>query len=311
MDVVKPILKWVGGKTQIIDEILQQFPKEMNNYHEPFVGGGSVLFGLLSRVLEGSIKINGAVYASDKNDKLISLYKNIQQNPDEVLQELKLITDLYLALPSLDDVVGLEKPNRKPKTEEEARECQETYYYWVRSLYNRMDAEELQSCKASAYFIFMNKTCFRGVYREGPNGFNVPFGHYKNPGIYEDTHILMVSQLLENVVFKTQGFEASLAVVEEGDFIYMDPPYAPESSTSFVGYTADGFTKDMHLQLFGVCAQLRVITGVKFMMSNADVDLVRNNFPCDVYDIQVVECKRSINSKKPGSKTNEVIIKWV
>lgn len=310
MDVIKPILKWVGGKTQIIDGILQQFPKEMNNYHEPFVGGGSVLFGLLSLVLEGEIKINGAVYASDKNDKLISLYKNVQQCPQKVLDELKIITDLYLDLPTLDDVVGLDTPNRKPMTESEARECQESYYYWIRSLYNGMNVEELRSYKASAYFIFLNKTCFRGVYREGPNGFNVPFGHYKNPGIYDETHILMVSHMLENVVFETQGFEASLAKVEEGDFIYMDPPYAPENSKSFVGYTIDGFIEGMHLQLFNLCTRLRGIAGVKFMMSNADVPLVRENFPCDVYDVQVVECKRSINSKKPGSKTNEVIIKW-
>ena len=310
MNVVKPILKWVGGKTQIIGEILQQFPKEMNNYHEPFVGGGSVLFGILSLVLEGTIKINGVVYASDKNVKLICLYKNIQQNPQEILHELKIITQLYLDLPTLDDGVVGNKPNRKPTSEDEARVCQETYYYWIRTLYNRMSAEEIQSCKASAYFIFLNKTCFRGVYREGPSGFNVPFGHYKNPRIYDDTHILTVSQLLKNVVFETQGFETSLAKVKQDDFIYLDPPYAPESSTSFVGYTVEGFTKDMHLQLFSLCAQICTIAGVKFIMSNAHVDLVKNNFPCDVYGVQVIECKRAINSKKPGSKTNEVIIKW-
>jgi DNA adenine methylase len=308
MDVVKPVLKWVGGKTQIIETILEQFPKEMNNYREPFVGGGSVLLGFLCLVQEGVIKVNGGVYASDKNEKLIALYKNIQQHPQEVINELKVIVDVNSTLPFWEDKEN--KPNRKPSSLEEAQQCQESYYYWIRSLYNSLTGDEKPTCKATAYFIFLNKTCFRGVYREGPKGFNVPYGHYKNPGIYDDDHIMRVSNLLKHVVLTHQSFETSLEQVQEGDFVYLDPPYAPENDKSFVGYTSDGFNEQMHIRLFGMCASLRNITDVKFMMSNADVGLVRNNFLNDVYNIQVIDCKRSINSKKPASKTKEVIIKW-
>lgn len=308
MDVVKPLLKWVGGKTQIIDTILEQFPKEMNNYHEPFVGGGSVLLGFLCLVQEGIIKVNGSVYASDKNEKLIALYKNIQQHPEEVINELKAIVDVNSSLPFWEG--ESQKPNRAPSSIVEAQQCQESYYYWIRSIYNGMGPLEKTSCKAAAFFIFLNKTCFRGVYREGPKGFNVPYGHYKNPGIYDEDHIMLIYQLLQHVTFLHQPFEDSLQQVQEGDFTYLDPPYAPENDKSFVGYTSDGFNAEMHSRFFNMCAKLREIKNVSFMMSNANVGLVRNSFPNDIYNIQVVDCKRSINSKKPGSKTKEVIIKW-
>lgn len=308
MDLVKPVLKWVGGKTQIIETILEQFPREINSYHEPFVGGGSVLLGFLCLVKEGAIKVNGGVYASDKNVNLIALYQNIQQYPEEVINQLKEVVDEFSGLPFWDD--DTKKANRKPVSLEEAHQCQESYYYWVRSQYNGLSQVEQRSCKGTAYFIFLNKTCFRGVYREGPKGFNVPYGNYKNPSIYDNDHIMIVSELLQNVVFKNQCFEDSLTRVQDCDFVYLDPPYAPENEKSFVGYTVDGFNETMHTTLFDRCASLRAITSVSFMMSNADVSLVRKAFPTEIYEVQVVNCKRSINSKKPGSKTNEVIIKW-
>ena len=152
MDVVKPILKWVGGKTQILDKIISSFPSHINNYHEPFVGGGSVLFALLSLVYEGSIKVDGDIYASDKNANLIYMYKNIQERPSELIE-------------ALDDLVGTFKtlkfekpnPNRKPNTKEEALECQECYYYWIRKVFNGFSNIERMQCKASAYFIFLTK----------------------------------------------------------------------------------------------------------------------------------------------------------
>jgi DNA adenine methylase len=308
MDFVKPLIKWVGGKTQIIDRVLQSFPDKLNNYHEPFVGGGSVLLAFLSLVKDGQIKIEGNVYASDKNDRLISLYKNIQQYPGMVINELQTIVEEYSQVPY--DVEEGRKLNRKPLSKNEALECQESYYYWIRKMYNGLSKEEQTSCKSTAYFIFLNKTCFRGVYREGPNGFNVPFGHYKNPGIFDEDHILIVSSLIENVIFTSQSFETSLTQITANDFIYMDPPYAPENSKSFVGYTADGFNEQFHHNLFDLCSKIRNIPNVSYVMSNADVELVRNNFPEDVFNMQVISCKRSINSKKPSSKTNEVIIKW-
>jgi DNA adenine methylase len=301
---VKPVLKWVGGKTQIIDTIMEAFPRTMCNYREPFVGGGSVLLAFLSMVRDGSVECSGNVFASDVNPRLISMYKNIQQNPDQVIACLQGLVEVFNGI----DGTTI---NRKPKTLEEAMTSQESYYYWTRGVYNALDAEECETAQATAYLIFLNKTCFRGVYREGPNGFNVPFGHYKKPGIYDAVHIRTVSELVQGVTFVCQSFEGSLEGVGLGDFIYMDPPYAPENSTSFVGYTAQGFSEEFHTKLFTMCHNIVEQKYASFIMSNADVEIVRNNFPDDIYRVQVVECKRHINSKKPDAKTNEVIIKWV
>ncbi len=297
---VKPFLKWVGGKTQILEEVLAKFPKEMVNYYEPFLGGGSVLLGLLSYAKAGLIKIAGKVYASDLNSNLIGVYKNIQSNPETLITEVKkLVAEFAKAKGSL--------VNRKPSTLEEALTSPESYYFWVRSRFNALSKDQRMTCPGSAMFLFLNKTCFRGVYREGPNGFNVPFGNYTNPTILEEDHIQTISELIKNVVFTVAPFSESLANVQPGDFAYLDPPYAPETDTSFVSYTADGFDLSNHTQLFKRCAEFNALS-VKFLMSNADVPLVKESFPSPAYITTVVECRRAIHSKKPGSKTNEVLI---
>lgn len=207
MIVVKPILKWLGGKTQILDKILQEIPKHINNYHEPFVGGGSVLLGFLTLVYEGSIKVDGNIYVSDKNANLINMYINIRDKPDEVIDVLNVLLEEFKHL-TFD--TSVEKPNRQPKNKSEALQCQESYYYWTRKVFNTFQDTERNTPKSSAYFIFLNKTCFRGMYREGPNGFNAPFGHYKNPSIYNKNDVLLVSSLLQHVEFSSQSFEKSL-----------------------------------------------------------------------------------------------------
>ncbi len=306
--MTKPLLKWVGGKTQILNEVIGRFPQQMNNYHEPFVGGGSVLLAFLTLVKEGRIVLEGDVYASDKNLALVSLYINIQQRPYDVIKELKPIVERFLNLPDKLDVG--QSINRCPQTLEEAEQCKEQYYYYNRRQYNYLLPVDKCSCLGTALFIFLNKTCFRGMYREGPHGFNVPYGNYNNPSVYDENHILKVSSLIQNVIFKCQCFETSLENIRKGDFIYFDPPYAPEGSNSFVGYTKDGFSANMHDKLFIMCERLTMFDDVKFIMSNADVEVVHNAFPKDKYNVEVVKCKRAINSKKPNSTTNEVIIRW-
>jgi DNA adenine methylase len=300
MALVKPFLKWVGGKTQIIHDVLALFPKRIHNYHEPFLGGGSVLLALLS---DESVVVTGRIYASDINPHLIAIYKNIQQQPEDVIAEVKRLADEYAKCTG--SVI-----NRKPASIEEAASSPESYYFWIRSQFNRITkdaADHISSIKASAMLLFMNKTCFRGLYREGPNGFNVPFGNYKNPAIIDEAHIRKVSALIRDVIFTCESYVDSLARVSghpDEDFVYMDPPYAPETSTSFVAYTADGFSLDDHKILFSICDKIEA----RMLMSNADVALVNAAFAGAQYTKKTISCKRSINSKSPESRTNEVLI---
>lgn len=302
--VVKPLLKWVGGKTQILEKLLCKFPVEINNYREIFLGGGSVLLALLCYARSGAIKIHGNICAYDLNEPLIWVYKNVQMRPTEVFTEIEKII-----LEFNDCAKG--EINRKPKNLEEAKEAKENYYYWIRSQYNKLNSEQKKTPSGSAMFIFLNKTCFRGVFRVGPNGFNVPYGHYGNPEIINKEHLNEVSDLIQGVAFECRDFSSSLGVVEENDFVYLDPPYAPETDTSFVGYTENGFGLESHNNLFALIHGLTE-TNKKMMLSNADVTLVRENFTKEKnekYAIESIMCKRAINSKKPDAKAKEVLIK--
>ena len=292
----KPFLKWVGGKTQMIHTLMDKFPAEMNNYHELFLGGGSVLFALLSLQKENKIVIKNKIYAYDINTLLINVYKNIQTNKDALFGYItSYITEYH-------NITGTEV-NRKPLTMEDAKTSKESYYYWIRQLFNKMDKTTIE---CSAIFMFLNKTCFRGMYREGPNGFNVPYGHYKKtPTIITKKELDYISDLMKDVVFSQSDFCKSVQNIRSGDFVYLDPPYAPETENSFVGYTADGFGLETHNKLFSEIRKLHK-QKIQFVMSNAKVDLVVNNFnDCKCDDIIA---RRAINSKKPGSTTTEVLI---
>lgn len=299
--IPKPILKWVGGKTQIIDKLLMEFPIEINNYREAFLGGGSVLFALLSYVKTGIIKIHGNIYAHDLNEPLIYIYKNIQTHHNELYDSLQTMITTY-------NECGNGEINRTPANIEEAKVAKENYYYWIRSEYNKLSINDKKSITGSAMFIFLNKTCFRGVFRVGPKGFNVPFGHYNNPEIINRAHLEEIHELIQNVIFEYGDFTTSLIDVQTNDFVYLDPPYAPETDTSFVKYTENGFALEKHIQLFNLIHNLSE-TNKKIMLSNADVTLVRENFPSERYNTTSILCKRSINSKNPEAKAKEVIIK--
>jgi DNA adenine methylase len=289
----KPILKWVGGKSQILDKILSVFPKKIQDYHEPFLGGGSVLIGLLS---DTSIHVTGKIFAYDLNSELISLYKHVQKNPRKLIKETLLLSEEYNKTPKQGQV------NRKCKTKEEAMSSPESYYFYIRTRFN---TEKKNTIQSSAMLLFLNKTCFRGLYRVGPNGFNVPFGNYKNPTIIEPSNILKVSELVKNVEFIHCSFEncSFWKSYKPLDFIYLDPPYAPETNKSFVSYNKEGFDIENHKNLFNLVSNLKC----KFLMSNSNVHLVTDTFKND-FIIETITCKRSINSKDPSKKTKEVLI---
>ncbi len=329
LNITKPIIKWVGGKTQIIDKIIDEYTTTITNYHEICLGGGSVLLALLSYKKAGHIHITGTINAYDINETLISLYKNIQSNHNELYTTLTTIINEFNTCKNDEKSIL----NRKPKNLEEAMTKSENYYYWSRIKYNKLYGIEKNGMLGTALFIFLNKTCFRGVYRVGPNGFNVPYGNYSQPEIINKEHLQEVHELIQGVIFTHCDFSVSLQrcinncinnciddsnvnssnvnssnVANSVDFIYIDPPYAPENRKSFVGYNKDGFDLTQHIKLFTLCKELNT-KKIKFIMSNSDVDLIKEHFQSEIYNIQYITAKRSINSKKPGSKTKEVIIK--
>lgn len=298
----KPFLKWLGGKTQIINDILKCFPNIINNYHEICLGGGSVLFAVLSLQKQQKITIRNNIYAYDKNKSLINVYKNIQTNYNELFDYL---TEFIKNYNNLSGIII----NRKPNNIEEAKTSKESYYYYLRSKFNTLDKN---SVEYSALFIFLNKTCYRGVYRESnKTGFNVPFGHYKTTlNIFNKDELVKISDLIKNVEFICADFTESLKNPIYGDYVYIDPPYFPEKETSFVGYTIDGFDLNTHKKLFDDIKKLND-NNIKFSMSNAKVDMVLNIFKDFKYNI--IDARRAIKvvkkkNNETGGTTKEIVI---
>jgi len=256
--MVKPFLKWVGGKTQILDHVMARVPKKIHgSYHEPFVGGGSVLLKVLEEV-----DIAGSVHASDINPHLIQLYQAVQKDPVNLIRDVERL----------------------------GAEFTEAEYYKIR--------QDFLEDPCPAKFLYLNKTCFRGLYREGPRGFNVPWGHYKNPSILDAENIFKVSRLLQRVEFHVRPFEDSLAgPFSSDDFVYLDPPYVG----TFSDYKKGGFGDKDHEKLFEITKKIP-----RFLMSNSNCEKVRENFKG--YTQSALECRRAIHSKNPGSTASELLV---
>ena len=216
----KPFVKWAGGKSQILNEIRMAYPSDLgyriNKYAEPFIGGGAVLFDVL-----GYYEIE-EVYISDINRELIHTYISIRDNVDELIENLKDLEQGYL-----------------PLCDNERK----AVYYHNRELYNSLTAANDTSCMLAALFIFLNRTCFNGLYRVNAKGsYNVPQGSYKNPCICDEENLIAVSKKLQNASIVFGDYQLSRDFIDDRTFAYFDPPYRPLSSTSsFTAYSQNGF----------------------------------------------------------------------
>jgi len=230
-----PIVKWVGGKRQLMLELQKNMPENYNRYFEPFIGGGALFFYLQP----------DNAYISDMNEELINLYQVVRDNVEE------LITDL-------------QKHN-----------ISKEYFMDIRNIDRTEEYKNWSDIQKASRFIYLNRTCFNGMYRVNSQGqFNVPFGHYKNPRIVDENNLINCSNLFQRTEIKHADFSEILKKVKKGDFVYFDPPYVPLNETSsFTSYTKDGFDLDMQLNLRDVCDELDSM-GVKFLLSNSDTQFV-------------------------------------
>lgn len=290
--LAKPFLKWAGGKTQLINDIERSLPYEITNnkftYIEPFVGSGAVLFW----VLNNFPKLEKAVI-NDINFDLITTYKVIKAKPQELISILQILQREFHSL------------ENKPEAKKE-------YYYKKRELYNTRKEEQ---SRQAALFIFLNRTCFNGLYRVNKNnGYNVPMGSYKKPTICDSKNILAVSTALQKVEILCGDYEATLKEASPNSFFYFDPPYKPLSNTSsFNSYAKDEFNDEEQIRLRNFCSKLEN-QGYKWMLSNSDIKGKdpHDNFFDEIYSefsISRVKARRNINanSEKRG-ELNELLI---
>lgn len=292
----KPFLKWAGGKTQLISDIERTLPTEITQknftYIEPFVGSGAVLFW----VLNNFPNLKKAVI-NDINEDLINTYKTIANKPKELVSILQILQDEYHNLEGNEE-------NKK------------LYYYQKRALYN--SRKEEQSGQA-ALFIFLNRTCFNGLYRVNrKNEYNVPMGGYKKPTICDKENILAVSEALQKVEILCGDFEQTLEHTDKNSLFYFNPPYKPLSETSsFNSYAKDEFNDSEQIRLRDFCNKLDILNHT-WILSNSDVKGKdeNDNFFDDLYSdfsISRVNAKRSINAnpEKRGKLTELLITNQV
>lgn len=276
----KPFVKWAGGKGQLLVDIQRKYPSELgdniNRYCEPFVGGGAVFFDILSRFDLQEILIN------DVNFELINTYRQIQNHVDDFLNQLQAIQDRFWPLSS---------------------EERKAYYYDKRERFNyiKVYSNEQINLEKAVLFIFLNKTCFNGLFRVNRQGlFNVPMGAYKKPNICDEKNLISISKLLKNVTIQCGDYKDCLPFINENTFVYIDPPYRPITETSsFTTYSENRFD-DIEQIALGEFVDAIHNTGAKIIISNSDPKNTDENdeFFDELYKayyIQRVTAKRMIN----------------
>lgn len=264
--LVAPVLKWVGGKRQLIEAFSPLLPQKYTSYCEPFVGGGALLFHLQPKT----------AYVNDINSDLMRVYTVIKDQVDELIEEIKTYKN------------------------------ESTFFYSVRDWdRDRQKYDSLSDVKKAARILYLNKTCYNGLYRVNNAGeFNSPFGNYRNPNIVNEPVLRAVSSYFNNstVTFTSVDYTEVLSNVKKGTFVYLDPPYDPISETSnFTGYSRGGFSKEEQVRLRMCCDELDK-RGIKFMLSNSATDFIKDQY--SAYNITEVHAKRVINSV--GTKRGDV-----
>lgn len=270
--LVAPVVKWVGGKRQLIDDLTPLFPKKITAYCEPFVGGGAVLFSLQPKI----------AYVNDINAELINIYEVIRDDVDALIAALS-----------------------EHKNEEK-------YFYsirdWDRDIETYLQRSKVQR---AARIIYLNKTCYNGLFRVNNAGeFNSPYGHYKKPNIVSAPTLRAVSNYFQStqLTFTNTDYAEVLSNVSKGTFVYLDPPYDPVSDTAnFTGYTRGGFDRTEQVRLRECCDEL-TRRKIKFMLSNSATEFIREQYAD--YDITPVRAKRAINSNaSKRGHVDEVVIR--
>lgn len=270
--LVAPVLKWVGGKRQLLDTLSPLLPKTIKTYCEPFIGGGAMLFHLQPNV----------AYINDVNTELICVYRVIKDNVDELIKELEKFENTSEQFYAVRD--------------------------WDR---DKVQYDSLTDIQKAARVLYLNKTCFNGLYRVNNAGeFNTPFGNYRNPNIVNAPVLKAVSAYFNSadIHMTTKDYAEVLKDIPKGTFVYLDPPYDPVSDTSsFTGYAKGGFSREDQVRLKECCDELNA-RGIKFMLSNSATDFIKELY--SDYNITIVEAKRSVNSvaSKRGN-VNEVVVR--
>jgi DNA adenine methylase len=277
----QPFVKWVGGKRGLLSQITPLLPKEFNNYFEPFVGGGALFFELYDQG-----KLDGKkVYLFDINAELINTYEMVRDNPTALIQKLYSFKEKH--------------------TKE--------YYYEVRAWDRGENFFEMDNLTRAARFIYLNKTCFNGLYRVNKsNQNNVPIGSYKNPNIADETAIYSASEALQSATIINASYKDVLKYATKDDLVYFDPPYYPLTATaSFTSYSEFEFLDKQQEELFETFYALDK-KGCKAVHSNSDTSFIKELYK--KFDIQYIQANRFINSKSSGrGKISEVLVrnnKW-
>lgn len=266
-----PILKWVGGKKQIFPEIQKRLPKKFNKYFEPFVGGGYVFLQLKPKV----------GYINDFNEELINLYRIVKEEPKELIKKIQ---------------------KHKERNSKE-------YFYKIRSYDRKPNFNKISKVDKAARMVFLNKTCFNGLYRVNSNGeLNSPYGKYKSPQIFSESNINNISDYFNqnNISIVNGDYKELLQYIEKGDFVYLDPPYDPVSKTSsFTGYSADGFNKQNQIELKEFCDLINK-KGAYFLLSNSSTDFIKELYAN--YYVDIIKVKRILAAKNSSRCVVEEVL---